>query len=121
MNKLEGIKVVRIKMPREKRAAQFAPFDALSGMREALAMVEYENERKAKGDVSEETAEKIANIVNEFEKDTVVKVKYFDDGYDKEYTGTIKVDIFERKIKLIADKKTINLDDLLNLDRIIKE
>lgn len=112
MNKLEDIKVVRIKMPREKRAAQFAPFDALSGMREALAMVEYENERKAKGDVSEETAEKIANIVNELEKDTVVKVKYYDDGYEKEYTGTIRVDIFERKIKLIAEKKTINLDDI---------
>ena len=102
---------MRIKKPREKRAAQFAPFDALSGMREALAMVEYENERKAKGDVSEETAEKIANIVNELEKDTV-----FDDGYDKEYTGTIRVDIFERKIKLIAEKKTINLDDLLDIN-----
>lgn len=118
MNKLEDIKVVRIKMPREKRAAQFAPFDALAGMREALAMVEYEHERQEKGDISEETAAKISSIVAELEKDTVVKVKYFDDGYDKEYTGTIKVDIFERKIKLIAEKKTINLDDLLYLDRV---
>ena len=103
-------------MPREKRAAQFAPFDALRGMREALAMSEYEHERKVKGDVSEETAEKISSIINELEKGTVVKVKYFDDGYDKEYIGTIKVDVFEQKVKLIKENKTICLDNLLDLD-----
>ena len=39
-------------MPREKRAAQFAPFDALSGMRQALSMVEYEHDKSVKGDIS---------------------------------------------------------------------
>ena len=100
-------------MPREKRAAQFAPFDALRGMREALAMSEYEHERKVKGDVSEETAEKISAIINELEKGTIVKAKYFDDGYDKEYIGTIKVDVFEQTVKLHKLGKTIPLDDLL--------
>ena len=28
-------------MPREKRASQFAPFDALKGLREALQLVEW--------------------------------------------------------------------------------
>ena len=103
-------------MPREKRAAQFAPFDALSGMREALAMVDYEHERQEKGDISEETAAKISSIVAELEKDTVVKIKYFDDGYGKEYIGTINVYIYEQKLKLIRDSKTIPLDCLLGMD-----
>ena len=108
----------RVRMPREKRAAQFAPFDALKGLKEALKMVEYEYERKQKGDVSEETAEKISSIINELEKSTVVKLKYFDDGYDKEYIGTIKVDIYEQKVKLNAISKTIKLDSLLDIDLV---
>ena len=105
-------------MPREKRAAQFAPFDALSGMREALAMVDYEHERQEKGDISEETASKISSIVAELEKDTVVKVKYFDDGYEKEYTGPVIIDIYEQKLKLVNGNKTILLSNLLDLDQL---
>ena len=108
-------------MPREKRAAQFAPFDALSGMREALRMAEYEHERKVKGDVSEETASKISDIINELEKGTLVKAKYFDDGYDKEYIGTIKIDVFEQTVKLHKLGRTIPLDDLLDLDLVKEE
>ena len=105
-------------MPRDKRAAQFAPFDALKGMREALRMAEYEHERKVKGEVNEETATKISDIINELEKGTIVNAKYFFDGYEKEYQGTIKVDVFEQKVKLIMINQTIPLDDLLDLDLI---
>lgn len=107
-------------MPREKRAAQFMPFDALRGMREALKMVEYEHERIAKGEVQEETANKISSIINELEKDALVKVKYFYDGYEKEYQGTIKVDVYEQTLKLISLGLTIPLDDLLDLDYLSK-
>ena len=103
-------------MSREKRAAQFAPFDALKGLQEALRMVEYEQERKAKGDVDEETANKISSIINELEKNDVVKVKYFDDGYDKEYQGKIRVDVYEQVVKLVDINKTIKLEDLMDLD-----
>lgn len=106
-------------MPREKRAAQFAPFDALSGMRQALSMVEYyEHDKSVKGDISEETAMKITTIITELEKGIIVKVKYFDDGYEKEYTGTINVDVYEQKVKLVNEKKTISLENLLDLDLI---
>ena len=36
---------------------------------------------------------KITTIITELEKGTVVKIKYFDDGYEKEYIGTIYVDV----------------------------
>lgn len=35
----------RVKMPRSKRSAQFAPFDALKGLQEALKLKEYEHAR----------------------------------------------------------------------------
>ena len=41
-------------MPRIERARQFAPFDALKGLSEALRIKEYEHDRILKGDLSEE-------------------------------------------------------------------
>ena len=105
----------RIKMPREKRASQFAPFDALKGLREALRLVEYEREKIEKGEVNEETAQKISNILNELDENTILDLIYFEDGYQKEYKGRIKLDVYEQKIKLLKLNKTIMLDDLLDI------
>ena len=105
-------------MPREKRAAQFAPFDALKGLSEALRLVEYQREKVEKGEVNEETAQKISNILNEIDSETKVKIVYFCDGYNKEYSGKIKLDIFERTIKLLKINKVISLDDLQNIEKI---
>ena len=102
-------------MPREKRASQFAPFDALKGLREALRLVEYEREKIEKGEVNEETAQKISNILNELDENTELDLIYFEDGYQKEYKGKIKLDIYEQKIKLLKMNKTIMLDDLLDI------
>lgn len=102
-------------MPREKRASQFAPFDALKGLREALQLVEYEREKIEKGEVNEETAQKISNILNELDENTELDLIYFEDGYQKEYKGRIKLDVYEQKIKLLKINKTIMLDDLLDI------
>ena len=102
-------------MPREKRASQFAPFDALKGLREALRLVEYEREKIEKGEVNEETAQKISNILNELDENTELDLIYFEDGYQKEYKGRIKLDVYEQRIKLLKINKTIMLDDLLDI------
>ena len=102
-------------MPREKRASQFAPFDALKGLREALQLVEYEREKIEKGEVNEETAQKISNILNELDENTILDLIYFEDGYQKEYQGKIKLDIYEQKIKLLNINKVISLDDLIDI------
>jgi len=102
-------------MPREKRASQFAPFDALKGLREALQLVEYEREKIEKGEVNEETAQKISNILNELDENTELDLIYFEDGYQKEYKGRIKLDVYEQRIKLLKINKTIMLDDLLDI------
>lgn len=106
----------RMKMPRQNRAAQFAPFDALKGLQESLRLAEYEHERIEKGEVSEEQAEKISSVLQQLENNTKVKVKYFYDGYEREYKGTIKVDIYEQL--LIMGGQKYDLDCLLDIDII---
>ena len=54
----------RAKMPRIKRAAQFAPFDALKGLHDALERKRQEHIAKQKG-ISEEIENKEKNIKKE--------------------------------------------------------
>ena len=53
-----------MKMPRENRAAQFAPFDALKGLSEAIKLKEYEHDRVALKELSEEQAKEIVKKEN---------------------------------------------------------
>ena len=50
-------------MPRGERAKQFAPFDALKGLQQALRLKEYEHERVEKGDLSEEDVLRLSTIL----------------------------------------------------------
>lgn len=54
----------RVKMPRIKRAAQFAPFDALKGLHDALERKRQEHIAKQKG-INEEIENKEKNIKKE--------------------------------------------------------
>lgn len=102
-------------MPRENRAAQFAPFDALKGLHESLRYAEYEHERTQKGDISQEQIEKISNTLLQVKKDTTVLLKYFYDGYTKTYTGRINIDIYKKEITT-TDKLVIPFDNLLEIE-----
>ena len=116
IGKLEGIKVERIKMSRQERAKQFAPFDALKGLHNALRLKEYEHERVQKGDLTEEKAEAISKILLGLEKGDSVKAVYFEDGHNKEISGKAKLIIEEHILQV--EKKKILLDDLLNIEII---
>ena len=100
-------------MPRSQRAKQFAPFDALKGLHDALKLKEYENERVVKGDLSEEKILEISNTLLNLEKNNCYFVKYFFDGYNKEIIGKIKLDLENNAIKV--DNIKINLDDVLDI------
>ena len=82
----------RMKMPRSKRAAQFAPFDALKGLHEALKMKEYEHSRVQRIDVSEEESQWISNVISEIEKGDLVYVTYYNEE-DQHYHNAIGVTI----------------------------
>ena len=48
-------------MEREKRAKQFAPFDALTGLKDAIRLKEYEHNAKMKKDLSDDIIDEIFN------------------------------------------------------------
>ncbi len=103
-------------MEREKRAKQFAPFDALTGLKDAIRLKEYEHDAKMKKDLSDDVIEKISNNMKLIDKRTIVRIKYFEDGHELEYEGYIKLNIIE--LYLEAKDKIIKFDDLLDLDII---
>ena len=106
----------RVKMSRKDRAKQFAPFDALKGLHDALKLKEYQHEKIAKGEMSEDDARVISDVLLSLEDDDTVSLTYYDDGYHKTYKGKIILDANERKIFL--DKKEICLDSLIKIEKV---
>lgn len=105
-------------MSRQQRAKQFAPFDALKGLQDALRMKEYEHDRIQKSDLPEEKIIQISKTIQEIKKSDTVKIKYFRDGYYKEVSGKAKVDIPFQIIEIDGEK--LSFDDLFDL-KIQKE
>lgn len=103
-------------MRREDRAKQFAPFDALKGLQEALRMKEYEHDRITKGDISEEKILEISQILLSITKNTPIEVKYFFDGYYRNISGKAIVDIPFQKLKV--NDLTISFDDIYDIKTI---
>lgn len=103
-------------MNRTQRAKQFAPFDALKGLQDALRLKEYQHERVAKGDIQEDKANEISKVLLGLEKNDVVQVTYFADGHSLQSEGKAKIDV-EKKIIQI-DKTKIKLDDLLDIKKL---
>lgn len=101
-------------MIRQERAKQFAPFDALRGLREALAKKEREHERQERGEISEETAAEIEATLIKLKKGDRVRALIFDDGYYVTVEGQVtNFDVTYRYIK-VEDGK-IPFSDLYDL------
>ena len=103
----------KIKMRREDRAKQFAPFDALKGLQEALRMKEYEHDKKEKNDLPEEKIIEISDTLLKINKNTKIKVQYFFDGYPREISGNAIIDIPFQTLKF--DKEIVKFDDILDI------
>ena len=100
-------------MPRKDRAKQFAPFDALRGLREAISLEEYKHERCQKGGVSQEKIDEISKTLGDLKKGDVVEVRYFIDGYYKNIKGKVNVDIIKQSLSV--DKTVISFEDLFDI------
>ena len=105
-------------MARKDRAKQFAPFDALKGLQDALRLKEYQHERTIKGDIPEEKIEAISKTILDLEKDEMVEVQYFYDGYYKTLIGKARVDIIEQKLRV--NNQIIPFDDITELSKLEK-
>lgn len=103
-------------MSRQNRAKQFAPFDALKGLQNALRVKEYQAEMIQKGELQEEKINEISKILTDCDKNTKAKVVFFEEGHNKELSGKIKP-IYEDQI-LDVDGKKIKFENILDIIEI---
>ena len=103
--------MVRQKMPSEKRAKQFIPFDALKGFSEALRAREViKKERKQ---LSPDAEEELAATLTALKKGAFVTVIYYLDYDYTELSG--EVSGIKDKALFIGEKE-INFDDIFVLE-----
>lgn len=108
---------VRLKMSPTQRAKQFAPFDAVVGLRKALR--DKEKIRVPKKEISEDMAEEINNVLINTKVGDIITAVYYN-GSEQEYiqlTGSVTLIDGCKKIINIGNRE-INFDDLYILCKI---
>ena len=100
----------RLKMSRQERAKQFAPFDALKGLHEAIKLKEFEHEMISRNEMWEDEIKIISAELSKIKKGDKVKVKFFRDGHIVDLEGVAQIDVFEQILKVGAF--IISFDDL---------
>lgn len=101
-------------MIRQDRAKQFAPFDALRGLREALVAKEREHERQERGEVSEDAVVEIETELGRLKRGDRVRALVYDNGYYITVEGRVTNYDFIFKFITIEDGK-IPFRDLFGL------
>ena len=92
-------------MTQGERAEQFAPFDAMKGLQEALRDREERHARVERHDISEEQIEKNSEVLSRVTKGTRVRVECYYAFHDIVVTGTVTViDTIFRYMKVGAEK-----------------
>jgi len=92
-------------MMREERAKQFAPFDAMKGLQEALRDREERHSRVERHDISEEQIEKNCAVFAQLEKGMSVRINCYRAFHDITVTGTVSViDLTFKYLKLGPEK-----------------
>lgn len=113
-------------MPREKRAAQFAPFAALTGHEEAIKETARLTDRKVELDESMKAIldEKLKIIKRDLVNKPYVEITFFkpdkrkDGGYYHSIKGRVKkIDQHNRSI-LMEDKRSIEIDEIIEIKLI---
>lgn len=101
------------KMDRENRAKQFMPFDALKGLREALA--EKERVLVSKKELSEEEKDDLNRRLRQIRKGDRVTVEYIQSGEYVMITGMVScIQETSRLLELVNTR--ISFDDISKLE-----
>ena len=102
-------------MPPSRRAKQFAPFDALKGLKEAIAAKERRTEPRK--ELSEEMIAELDKTLSELRRGQQVTVVYYG-SMEQEYlqlTGTVvKVDPYWKLLQV--NRVGIDFDEILQID-----
>ncbi len=104
-------------MFRWQRAKQFAPFEAIGNLQEALRAVEYEMGKVEKKELSEDTIEEISSTLSCIETGDVVEVTFYRDGYYVTIKGGVrKLSAVYKFIQI--EEGRINFADLYDIKRL---
>lgn len=103
-------------MPRQNRAAQFMPFNALSGLQEALRKKEYEHESLNKIEISDEKISEISDTIKSLSTGNMVQVKFFSSGHYITIKGKFKLNQNEKMI--FVDDSKIPLSDIYSIEKL---
>lgn len=91
------------KMDRADRAKQFMPFDALRGLREALA--EKERIIAPRADLSDDARETLDYKLSQVERNKIITVIYYDNGEYLKLTGMVsRLDMTAGILKIVNTK-----------------
>ena len=90
-------------MDRSERAKQFAPFDALRGLREALEEKEREHERREKRMRTEEETEALERVLPLLARGKRAEVLFYEGGFYLQARGAIEEVDLVRRILRIGD------------------
>ena len=114
----------RTPMPMENRAAQFAPFAALTGHDDAIA--ETARLTSARHELSPaETAKLSRKLLYALEKEAVVTITHFlpdaqkQGGSNRQITGKIKKISQPENLLILTDRRAIPLPDILAIEGAI--
>ncbi len=98
-------------MTREERAKQFAPFDAMKGLQEALRDREERHLRVERRDITEEQAERNSHILLKLRRGMKVELECYCNFHDVTKRGLVTdVDCTFRRLKI--DDETIYFEDI---------
>lgn len=103
-------------MNRQDRAKQFAPFDALNGLREALAKKEYDLGKVERGDHSEELDSEISEKLSKVQRGDRIALTCYQDGYYVKVIGAVNEINTIFKYIVIGNGK-VYFDDIYGVDR----
>ena len=88
-----------------ERARQFAPFDAMKGLQEALRDREERHSRVERHEISEEQMEINSEVFSRLKKGALVRIECYYAFHDVTFTGTVTaIDTVFRYLKLGKDK-----------------
>ena len=92
-------------MTREQRAKQFMPFDAMKGLKEALAVREERRSRVEKRELSDDTIEEISETLAMLETGMKVRIEHYRACHDVESRGKVQRIDYAYKYLILDEMK----------------
>lgn len=105
-------------MPRSERAKQFAPFNPLRGLFDALRQKEQEVERISKEEITEEKSQKLTKILQNLNKNMEIEVFFYKNGHIFSEIGFASLDV--ENGCLCINRTKIKLTDIVDINEINK-